>query len=167
MTRPTPIPASYWVQDRFLAGEYPGSADERRARERVRRFAAAGVTLFVDLTEEDEGLAPYAPLLDEGIRVVRVPVRDFACPEPEQIDQVIDLVDAELADGGLPYLHCWGGIGRTGTVVGCYLVEHGMDGEEALAAIAEWRAGTLAAARRSPETDEQRALILGWERRAS
>src|SRR3712207_6971239 len=46
------------------------------------------------------------------------------------------------AEGGLPYVHCWGGIGRTGTVVGCYLVEHGMDGEQAIAAIAEWRAGT-------------------------
>ena len=30
------------------------------------------------------------------------------------------------------YLHCWGGVGRTGTVVGCWLVRHGRTGDEAL-----------------------------------
>ena len=46
--------------------------------------------------------------------------------------------DAELQTGRKIYLHCWGGIGRTGTTVGCYLVRSGKTGEEALRQLAEW-----------------------------
>ena len=51
------------------------------------------------------------------------------------IDCFIDLTQR---DEGLEpvYVHCWGGIGRTGTVVGCWLVRHGMTGDEALAEFA-------------------------------
>ena len=40
------------------------------------------------------------------------------------------------AAGGV-YVHCWGGIGRTGTTVGCWFVRHGRTGDQALAEIAE------------------------------
>ena len=40
-----------------------------------------------------------------------------------------------LAGGRTVYLHCRGGIGRTGTVLGCYLVRQGQTAEEALASI--------------------------------
>ena len=30
------------------------------------------------------------------------------------------------------YLHCWGGVGRTGTIVACWFVYHGYTFEEAL-----------------------------------
>ena len=36
--------------------------------------------------------------------------------------------------GRKAYVHCWGGVGRTGIVAGCYLIEHGhYTGEAALA----------------------------------
>src|SRR4029453_3639787 len=55
----TPIPNSYWVQPgRLLAGEYPGSMSRADAMERVQRLLAAGVTSFIDLTEEG-GLPDY------------------------------------------------------------------------------------------------------------
>jgi protein-tyrosine phosphatase len=60
------------------------------------------------------------------------------------------------------YVHCFGGIGRTGTVVGCYLVRHGADAETALAEIARRRQGTPDGYRRSPETNEQRQFVLTW-----
>ena len=56
--------------------------------------------------------------------------------------QILDDLDQALADGHRVYLHCFGGIGRTGTVVGCYLVRHGMTGNEVLEQIAAWRRGT-------------------------
>ena len=69
--RGKPIDASYWViPDRFLAGEYPGAADAGRARKKIRRFLKAGVSFFVDLTEVDEGLRPYADLLREEAAAV-------------------------------------------------------------------------------------------------
>ncbi len=36
-------------------------------------------------------------------------------------------------------MHCWGGVGRTGTVVGCWLVRHGLDDGDAIARIATLR----------------------------
>ena len=38
------------------------------------------------------------------------------------------------------YVHCRAGIGRTGTVIGCYLAEQGLEGAEALRQLNQlWR----------------------------
>ena len=77
---------------------------------------------------------------------------------------ILDAIDDALDSGDTVYVHCWGGIGRTGTVVGCWLVRHGCTGEEALAQVAEWWMGMAKASpyRSSPETYEQRQYVLGW-----
>ena len=77
---------------------------------------------------------------------------------------ILDAIDDAVERGRIVYVHCYGGVGRTGTVVGCYLVRHGRSGEEALAAIAEWRRNTPDGWRNSPETREQRELVLNWRR---
>jgi protein-tyrosine phosphatase len=77
---------------------------------------------------------------------------------------ILDTIDAALQSGRKIYLHCWGGIGRTGTTVGCYLVRRGMNGEEALSQLAEWWR-TVPKSRihqRSPETYEQAHFIREW-----
>ena len=57
-----PIPASYWAEpDHFLGGEYPGAKGEVTARKKLRALLDAGVTFFLDLTEEGEG--GYFPAL--------------------------------------------------------------------------------------------------------
>jgi protein-tyrosine phosphatase len=61
------------------------------------------------------------------------------------------------------YVHCWGGFGRTGTVVGCHLVRHGRSGAAALARLNELRRETPYAAHPSPEREAQRALVRSWE----
>lgn len=164
-----PIASSYWVlPGRLLAGGYPGSLDAAEANLKVVRLLEAGVTAFLDLTEEEE-LAPYAPALNAQARAMRrrvyhrrLPIRDFDVPTSEQMARILDVIDEALDDGHLVYVHCWGGIGRTGTVVGCYLVRHGMGGSKALQRIERLRKGTPYAARRAPETQAQREMVLGW-----
>lgn len=127
--------STYWVEPgRFLAGRYPDLIDD---------LVDAGVTLVVDLTEEGERLAYDAPM-----RRVRVPIADFSCPAPETVNEILDVIDAELAAGGVVYVHCYGGVGRTGTVVGCWLTRHDQE---------------LARLPRPPETEEQRQLITSWK----
>ena len=147
MRNKRPIPDSYWVitsaldDGYFLAGEYPGARRPEAAREKILRLLDAGITFFIDLTTEEDGLAPYAALLQElaaersvaaGYR--RLPIRDLDVPTPEKMAAILDVIDAKLAEGQQIYLHCWGGIGRTGTVVGCYLVRHGRSPESAAGA---------------------------------
>jgi hypothetical protein len=71
-----------------------------------------------------------------------------------------------LQAGRKIYLHCWGGIGRTGTTVGCYLVRQGKSGAEALEQLAAWWRNVPKSRYfpRSPETDAQMDFVLHWAR---
>ena len=121
------------------------------------------MTLLLDLTEPGEyGSLPYDGLLADGMRTVRKPLRDFTAPRRDEMREILDLIDSELAAGGVVYLHCYGGIGRTGTVVGCYLVRHGTPPEDAIEAIGRLRAETPTADWPSPESEEQRRLVESW-----
>lgn len=164
---PHPLGDSYWVvPGRLLAGEYPGARDDAQARRQVRRLRWSGVTDFFDLTEAGEyGLRPYAPLLDGAAHHTRFSIPDRDVPSEETMREILDAIDAALAEGRTVYLHCFGGIGRTGTVVGCWLVRHGATGGEALRQIAAWREGTTDSWWPSPETDEQRSFVLSWPER--
>lgn len=156
------LPDSYWVEPgALLAGEYPGSHEEAESAARLDALREAGVTSFLDLTEEGE-LPPYQPLLRAGVRYRRLGVRDFSCPSKDEMRAILDLVDAEVARGETVYVHCWGGVGRTGTVVGCWLARHGLAGEEALGRLAQLRAASTKAGRTSPETPAQHALVRDW-----
>jgi hypothetical protein len=162
---------SYWViRDRFMAGPYPGAIYENEAHLRAGWLIQNGFSFFLDLTESGEyGLEPYAPLLllmmadnEDTVTHKRIPIRDMDTPTREEMVQILDTIDAALESGHRVYLHCYGGIGRTGTVVGCHLVRHGIDNEIALDQIASWRWDTPNGWRRSPETEEQRQFVLGW-----
>ena len=160
-----PIGDSYWVEPgRLLAGQYPGAVDEGTARAKLRRLLDAGITLFIDLTEAGEyTLKPYALLLPMEAEHRRMSIPDMGVPSPEEMRQILATIDQALEAGQVVYVHCYGGIGRTGTVVGCYLVEHGMSGKEALKHIARLRRDTGDGGRRSPETRAQRAMVRRWK----
>jgi protein-tyrosine phosphatase len=91
---------------------------------------------------------------------MRAPIQDFGIPTTAQMREALDLLDAAIARGHRVYLHCYAGIGRTGTVVGCYLVRHGLGGRAALDEIAALRGGLGPEARPSPITPEQRRMVL-------
>jgi predicted protein tyrosine phosphatase len=160
-----PHPNSYLVRPGFIAGEYPGAADPAHAADRIAAHLDAGVTSFIDLTAPGE-LEPYNGLLPPGVRHTRLTIADMSVPhESAQMRTILDTIDAELAAGRTVYLHCWGGIGRTGTVVGCWFVRHGLDGDAALAAVMERYATVEKAARRprSPETSAQEQYVRSWQ----
>jgi hypothetical protein len=166
-----PIAESYWViPGRLLAGEYPGRMDENSTRKRIDALIEAGFNLFIDLTKPNE-MVPYVGTLHEEAKVhgmeathQRFPIGDFGLPSPEQMNSILAVLVRNLEAGRKIYLHCWGGIGRTGTTVGCYLVRQGMTGEEALQQLAAWWRNVPKSSYhpRTPETSEQMDFILGW-----
>lgn len=166
-----PLPESYWVEPgRLLAGEYPAQFNNELTRRRIDALIQAGFNTFIDLTKPNETIVYVRMLLDEaklyGVEVKhqRFAIGDFGLPTPELMTSILDTIDAELQAGRKIYLHCWGGIGRTGTTVGCYLVRRGKTGEEALRQLAEWWKTVPKSQihQRSPETREQAEFIRNW-----
>jgi ADP-ribosyl-[dinitrogen reductase] hydrolase len=172
MTVPRPLENSYWVHpDLLLAGEYPGGPDEEAARRKLSALLDRGVDCFLDLTNPGE-LPPYGSILEElagerglAVEYHRLPIRDFGVPdEPSQMVAILDRLDAALAAGRTPFVHCWGGVGRTGTVIGCHLARRGLAGDAALARLAElWPQMAKSRIRpQTPETEEQREYVRSW-----
>jgi len=95
-----------------------------------------------------------------------MPIRNFDIPTPAHMLNILDAIDRALLKQRMVYVHCLGGLGRTGTVVGCYLVRHGMDGDAALRHIRTLRKVTPFPKSLSPETDAQRRMVQMWDERA-
>ena len=165
-----PIPDSYWLlEGQLLAGEYPGRLDEHGTRPKLERMLASGIRSFIDLTETDDPLEPYDAMLMEvaaargiEVRYQRLPIRDMDVPRSDVMAEILSLIGTEIAAGRPVYVHCWGGIGRTGTVAGCWLVEQGQSCDEAFARINELRAPLPDGRIESPQTAAQRAFVRGW-----
>jgi hypothetical protein len=166
-----PWPNTYWVEPGILlAGEYPGDQDEWYAEEKLGRLLDVGVRTFIDLTAADE-LIGYDTLLHElaarrgvEVRYERRSICDMSVPaEPAVMVRILDLIDEARSAGRTTFVHCWGGIGRTGTVVGCHLVRRGLSGEDALVRVAElFAAMAKAPLHNSPQTFEQCEWVRSW-----
>jgi ADP-ribosylglycohydrolase/protein tyrosine phosphatase (PTP) superfamily phosphohydrolase (DUF442 family) len=174
-----PFPKAWWVQaGRLLAGCYPGDKDPVVAKSKLTALLDAGVRAVVCLQEKDERghggepFVPYEGMLRElarerGVDVPwrRVPIPDFGVPQAETMEAIFDMIDDFLARDMPVYVHCWGGHGRTATVVGCWLVSHGMRGEEALRHIAELRSSRPELRREpAPQSGAQHEMIASWPR---
>ncbi len=130
--------------------------------EAIATLEQAGVTVFVDLTHPSDPLPGYGSWLGTARRVAH-PIPDMGTPTAGRMMRILDDIDDARNAGDVVYVHCWGGVGRTGAVVGCWLVRHGLDGGDAIGRIAALRAD-IAGERPSPETPAQTDLVRGWRR---
>jgi hypothetical protein len=173
-----PHPRSYWVvPGRLLAGCYPGDRDPELACQKLDSLLDAGIRNVINLMEPDETdhdgrpFVAYDELFMEraarrgaDVTVRRLAIADLSAPTRETMRQILDLIDEALGGGMPTYVHCRGGRGRTGTVVGCYLARHGLaSGSDVLDYLASLRRNTADANLRSPDMPAQLRTVLRWK----
>jgi len=173
------VMGQYWPQShtyeilpgRLRAGEYPGALRRNYCRGKLNELLTKGINAFLDLTEMGElrgyqsDLTELAGQREFAVVYRRMAIKDLSIPEsPHYMTEILDQIDQWLADGRSIYVHCWGGVGRTGTVVGCHLLRKGYSGEAALEQLGKFWQGMAKDKRlrhpRSPETDEQWNYVL-------
>ena len=131
-----PIEYSYQVSRNVFAGEHPlFDIYKSSIKGNIPTLLKFGITVFLDLTQSYE-VPEYASFLPSDVQRISFPIRN--CDVPSSVESVMDLFRRleqlmhEQPRAKL-YIHCHGGVGRTGIIVACYYIyfEH-LSFEEAL-----------------------------------
>ena len=164
-TPPVPFPRSYWViPGKLLAGFYPGAKDPKEATTKLTALINSGIRHVINLMEPDERdisghrFVPYDDLMESIAAKMRIsvtfdqlPIKDLSVPTERHMTRILNQIDLCIKHGKPVYVHCLGGIGRTGTVVGCYLVRHGLaTGKNVLEMIRDLRKDSEDSGRNAP-----------------
>lgn len=155
----------------FLPGKhgpsmrYPGRVYRRDLGDDLRALSEAGVRLLVLLVEDHElarwgDPAIVATAARAGLRIERWPMADGRAPATvEEMRRIIEAVHQARSEGDVA-IACMGGVGRTGTVAACALVDAGWTPADAIAEVRRVRHPTAV------ETAEQVAFVEAFASRA-
>ncbi len=125
---------------------------------------ASSVNTFEILKDHDIGaivsLSEFSlskGLIEEfGFEVKHIPLKDFSTPSIKQIEDFLTFAKKVRADGKKIVVHCDAGVGRTGTMLACYLVSKGYNAAKAIKEVRKKRPGSV-------ETKEQEDIIFKLE----
>jgi protein-tyrosine phosphatase len=153
----TILPGKHGVSSR-----YPGRTYQRDADADLAALAAAGAHTLVLLVEDHELERWSTPQLVErgvalGVRVVRFPIPDGHPPGDLAAMRAILSVVRDAREASDVAVACMGGVGRTGTVAACALVEIGMNADAAIAEVRRVRHP------QAVETRAQDAFVRAFE----
>ncbi len=149
------LPDLTWVLSGELAAMgRPGSiiGFERE----MKALLTVGIRRIISLTERPLGVG-MGPLTD--FQIYHLPVVDFRAPSQDIIERSVALIDEARAAGDGILVHCYMGIGRTGTVVAAYLTTQGLTGIEAIDRVRDLRPGSIEV----PEQED--AVVTYWANR--
>lgn len=134
----------------LIEGEIAGMAKPASSVYDFEFLKGEGFEAIVSLTESS-----LSEVLIEkfGFSVKHIPVRDFEAPTLEQIEDFVVFAENARSEGKKLVVHCDAGIGRTGTILACYLVSKGYNAADAIEEVRTKRPGSL-------ETIEQEEVVL-------
>ncbi|MBN1932272.1 MAG: dual specificity protein phosphatase family protein [Desulfobacterales bacterium] len=172
-----PFSCSYWVvPGKFLAGCYPGAHTQVDTSRRVKELLNHGLRHVINLTKSEEfacyrktsfyyedPMKSEAETLGYTVTFDHLPIKDTWIPTRLEMCRILDRIDRCIEQNRPVYVHCWGGRGRTGTVVGCFLARHGYASDrKILHLIQGLRNNAENSDLPSPETGRQIDMVLSW-----
>jgi len=151
----------------FLPGMHDDSSGgfrwERDLDADLEALRQAGTTALVCLLEDRE-LVLYgtseliSKAKSHGLEVLRLSIRDTEVAQGmKEVDILLDAIEAHEASGGRLVIHCRRGLGRTGTIAGCYLVRKGRSPADAVEILHRVRKSD-----RCPENPSQKSFIAQY-----
>ncbi len=143
---------SYVIPGRLAGCAQPGRFSDLRSD--LAGLSRMGIGAVVSLTEQP---LDGAALSDFGFRALHLPVPDFTAPTRGQMREFVEFVDLCLGEGVAVVVHCGAGVGRTGTMLACYLVSRGESPAQAIGRVREARPGSI-------ETPEQERSIAEYHK---
>ena len=141
----------------LLKGEIAGMARPISVVSDFEFLRENGIDVIVTLSE----WPLHKILLEEfGFVNKHIPIADLTPPTQEQIEEFIFFVNEAVSSGRKVVVHCDAGIGRTGTMLACYLVNKGFSAMDAIIEVRKKRPGSV-------ETAAQEETVLKYEKRLS
>jgi atypical dual specificity phosphatase len=128
-----PTNFGWLINDKLAGSGMPTSSSE------VDWVLKKGIKSIITMTED---ALPESWV--KGIKYLHVPTEDLSAPDMEKIDQAVDFIHARIQSNEPVMVHCAAGIGRTGTILACYLVKyHKLSVTDAIEKVRKERQGSI------------------------
>ena len=142
-----------WIVPNQIAGSGQiGGFDSDELESDLSELVSHGIRSVVSLTAL--GL-DEAALSRRDVMYLHLPIEDMHPPSIDDVCNFMAFVLAREEEGRAIAVHCGAGLGRTGTMLACYLVYNGRGAEESVQRLRELRPGSV-------ETDDQEALVKAY-----
>lgn len=143
-----------FIWERQVAGSgHPGGGG--RLADTLTTLREYDITGILSLSEVP---LEKALLREFDFHYLHLPIEDFTAPSPQQVEEAMAFINGQVERGQGALVHCHAGMGRTGTILACFLVSRGWQPQDAIATVRQKRPGSL-------EVDEQEILVYEYARR--
>jgi atypical dual specificity phosphatase len=131
--RRKPTNFSWLLNDKLAGSGMPTSPSE------IDWVLKKGVKSIITMTEN-----PLPQSWIRNVKYLHVPTEDLSAPDMDKIDQAVDFIHKQILNNEPVMVHCAAGIGRTGTILACYLVKyHKLSTKDAIEKVRKERPGSI------------------------